>query len=621
MMHTLFERLPLGAVRPAGWLRDQLLGDLEHGFTSRLDALTEHAAHDLFTHRIESSEEQFAWWDAETRGNWLWGYTLMAFTADHAEHKGRVERLLRDLLATQDADGYIGIYSQQARYQHGHSENGELWAQSRALLPLLTFYEFTGDVGVLCAVERAVKLTMAQYGADRSYFRTPSSPLTHIIGVTHGLCYVDVLAWLYALTGETAYRDFGVWLYDDFCALPVPFANDDVSTRSLFDAHRPFSGHAVHTAEHLRVLMWAAAVTGRADLRQALEAARVKFNRFTLPSGALIGDEGLHGMPSAEIGYEFCTTTEYLTSLTSGLEYFGTDADHAERLLFNAGQGARLPDGSGLAYLSQDTRLDARADRPDSYSFFHGGAGRFKFSPTHEDIACCCNPNSGRLLPQYISRQWMRLTDQAGVAALLYGACALHTEIDGVNVRIEEITDYPFGDQVRFVVHPERPVSFRLSLRQPEWSPLVTLSVNGESVSAPAQNQLVSLDRRWQPNDDVRISFTPPMELRPYPNGEYAVRRGALQYVLPIEPELHPIKRYTGSPLVDLNIFPQRKTDAYRMAFLDGAALHFGLRYERALAPPDWYHVPSRLVSADFALVPMGCTMLRRSAFPLLQGE
>lgn len=615
-MEQTFQRLPLGAVRPAGWLRDQLLHDLETGFASRLDSLTAHAARDLFSQRIESATEQHAWWDAETRGNWLYGYTMMAFLSGHPEHAARVERLLRDLLATQDADGYIGIYVSHARYQHGNDENGELWAQSRALLALLALYEFTGDREVLRAVERAARLTMSKYGAGRSYFCAPNSVLTPLTGVTHGLCYVDVMIWLYQITGDAAYRDFGVWLYDDFCALPIPFANDDLSTRSLLDRYRPLGGHAVHTAEHLRVLAWSAVVTGRADLRDALETARMKLSRYTLPSGALIGDESLHGLPLPETGYEYCTLTESVASLAGILQYFGTGGDDIERLAFNAAQGARLPDGRGVAYLSQDTRLAARSDLPDSYSFLHGGAGRFKFSPTHEDIACCCNPNATRLLPHYISHQWMRHDN--GVSALLFGACELHTDINGVAVQIDEITDYPFEDSIRFVIRPERPVTFSLTLRQPTWSPLAKLTINGEPHRVTPMGGFISLDRCWSPDDTVSLTLAPPIEIRPYPNGENAVLRGALQYVLPIEAELQPVKSYVGSTLVDLNIVPQRITHAYRTAFIDAKAAHYGLKFERTLDSPDWNHTPTRMIGSDFVLVPMGCSMLRRSAFPLL---
>ena len=60
------------------------------------------AATDLFTQRSESSSQQFAWWDGETRGNWLWGCTMMAFLADQPEHQARVTALLEDLKDTQD---------------------------------------------------------------------------------------------------------------------------------------------------------------------------------------------------------------------------------------------------------------------------------------------------------------------------------------------------------------------------------------------------------------------------------------------------------------------------------------------------------------------------------------
>ena len=62
------EILPLGAVRPIGWMKAQLLRDLADGFAGCLDTLTERAATDLFAQRIEASSQQFAWWDSETRG-------------------------------------------------------------------------------------------------------------------------------------------------------------------------------------------------------------------------------------------------------------------------------------------------------------------------------------------------------------------------------------------------------------------------------------------------------------------------------------------------------------------------------------------------------------------------
>jgi hypothetical protein len=127
--------------------------DLQQGYAGCLDRLTPRAATDLFRQRISATRQLPGWWDAETRGNWLWGYSMMAFMADLPEHRARVAELLQTLLATQDRDGYIGIYTPTIRYAHGAAENGELWAQSRALLPLLAWHEFTGD-DCLAAVPR-----------------------------------------------------------------------------------------------------------------------------------------------------------------------------------------------------------------------------------------------------------------------------------------------------------------------------------------------------------------------------------------------------------------------------------------------------------------------------------
>ena len=172
-VHTL-SALPLGAIRPLGWMRAQLRRDLQQGYAGCLDRLTPRAATDLFRQRISATRQQPGWWDAETRGNWLWGYSMMAFMADLPEHRARVAELLQTLLATQDRDGYIGIYTPTIRYAHGAAENGELWAQSRALLPLLAWHEFTGDDGCLAAVRAAVDLTLARHADGATAFGLPA---------------------------------------------------------------------------------------------------------------------------------------------------------------------------------------------------------------------------------------------------------------------------------------------------------------------------------------------------------------------------------------------------------------------------------------------------------------
>ncbi|GAB4525568.1 MAG: glycoside hydrolase family 127 protein [Anaerolineae bacterium] len=607
-----FQMMPLGAVKPQGWFKQQLLDDLQHGFASRLDALTERAATDLFRDRISSSQSQFAWWDSETRGNWLWGYVMMAFLAEDAEHIARVTTLVEALLATQDADGYIGIYSHPWRYHHPPGENGELWAQGRALLTLLAFYELTGRRDVFEAVERAARLTMAHYGAENPYYQRGDDPFNDLTGLTHGLNYVDVVAWLYRLTGDTTYRDFGIWLYDDFCRMPVPFPNDDLAAVNLLRLdHRGFSGHSAHTAEHLRVLLWSAAASGRDDLRAAVQAAIRKLRLYLLPSGALIGDEGIHGMPRPDIGYEYCAMTELLVSLTAGQVLTGESwyGDLIETLAFNAAQGARMDDGTGIAYLSSDTRLAATAALPDSYSYVNtsGAHGRFKFSPTHEDVACCCNPNAVRFLPQYISGMWLRAED--GLVAAVYGASSLETTVNGVPVRIETATGYPFSDEMTMMIQPERPVEFALYLRQPAW-------VDSLQVDAPAETRdgYVIVRRQWQMNDTLHIRLHNTIRTGHYPTGEVSLHRGALQFVLPIDNQQDPIKAYPVPGFHDYDVHPVSLENAHIAPLLSLDQL---VVEQTPVGDHPWRKSPLVLLHGEYRLVPLGCTLLRRAAFTL----
>lgn len=628
-----FQRLPLGSVQPRGWLQAQLRRDLESGFAGRLDRLTPHAARDLFRERIASSESYLAWWDAETRGNWLWGYVAMAALAGLPEHEARAAELVAALLVAQDDDGYLGIYAPDGRYRHADGENGELWAQSRALLALIASYEATGRSGrsgrpgaddVLASVRRAVDLTLRQYPEGTPYFRRGSRLGRDLItGLTHGLCYLDVLEWLHGATGDPMYAAAGVRFYRDFSAMARPFPNDDLALPNLADPKQVFSGHAVHTAEHLRALLWTSALAPGQVPPAAVEAALARLRRYTVPSGALIGDESVHGTPTPEAAYEYCTLTELAFSLESAVRHLGRAelADWLEILAFNAAQGARLPDGSAIAYLSADTRLAATAARPDAHSF--GAPGRrYKYSPTHDDVACCCNPNAVRLLPQLITAMWAELASpgEPGVAAVAYGPCELRTRVAGTEIRITEVTGYPFDDVVELTVEPERPVEFALLLRQPAWGGMAVDVADAEPVG---RDGWCRIRKRWSAGDRVTVRFAWDVRAAPYANGEVAVLRGPLQYVLPLEHRLEAIRDYPVAGLHDYDVLPADIAQGYHIPILDGRSPQLGLRFERGGsgdggdADHPWDRPTSRLRHPQATLVPIGGTILRRAAFPV----
>ena len=602
-------RLPLGSVRPRGWMLAQMQQDLEHGFAGRLDTLSPHVASDLFENRLAAANGQLAWWDAESRGNWLWGYTLLAHLADAPQHRERADALVRSLRATQDADGYLGIHTAAVRYRTGDVENGELWAQSRALLTLLSHHELTGDAASLDSARRAVDLTLRHYGRARSPFGRTSTTDDRT-GVTHGLCYVDALQALHEVTGEERYAVAAADLLRDFDAWPLPFPNDDFAAANLADPMRALHGHAVHTVEHLRAVAFGSRDQSR--LRSALHKLRLS----TTPSGAVTGDENLHGLPHPQAGYEYCSLTELVFGLGRCAQALEdpTLGDWLERVTFNAAQGARAADGRALAYLCSDTRLDATAHRPDSYSLLNGKHGRYKLSPTHDDIACCCNPNATRLLPHYVSAMWLGRTDSPGLVALAYGPSDLRTTIDGVSFNILQETHYPFEDQVRFTVEAAAASRLTLWLRRPAWANAFRL----EGIEGVERDGWIVIERPWRERTSFTLRFDVPVRAEAYPAGEVAVLRGPLQFVQPIPFRVldRPVQARADWP--DAELRPDDHESQETLPIIDTARADLGFVPERAITRAidrPWHESPLRLRNGGITLVPLGCAPLRRADF------
>ncbi|HEX9208863.1 MAG TPA: beta-L-arabinofuranosidase domain-containing protein [Steroidobacteraceae bacterium] len=608
---SAMRRLPLGSILPRGWMRAQMRRDLATGFAGCLDALSPHVARDLFRERLDDATGHAGWWDAESRGNWLWGYTMLAYLSGLEDHRARADALVRELRATQDPDGYIGIHSAAARYPAGDAENGELWAQSRAILVLLAHHELTGAAASLESARRAADLTLTKYGPGRPHFGRCST-LSDRTGQTHGLCFADALEALYEVTSEDRYRDFARWMLDDFDAWPVPFPNDDLAAANLADPGRPLHGHAVHTVEHLRAVAF-----GGAPEASRLQAALRKLRASATRSGAVIGDESLHGLPGPGAGYEYCTLTELTFSLARLAQHLADPglADWLERLVFNAAQASRTADGRALAYLCSDTRLDALASRPDSYSLLSGRHGRFKLSPTHDDVACCCNPNATRLLPHYVAALWMRCTDEPALAAFAYGPSELRTVLDGKEVVILQDTAYPFEDEIRFTVTVAAPLRMRVKLRRPGWAAAARV----EGATCREEDAWITIDGMWRGSTSFVLRLELPVLAERYPGGEVAVLRGPLQFVQPVPHRSRVLRERPRAQWCDEELLPADPEDiAARLPVLECSQRDLGLAVMRdAGGDPDdpWSDPPLRLAGGGFVLVPIGAAPLRRAAF------
>lgn len=540
----VFEWLPLGTVKPSGWIKAQMVRDLNHGFAGCLGKLCPEASSDIFVSHRNSIHAQntqnsngVAWWNGESEGNWRAGYIMMAYLTDDTASKREADEYVQHILSSQEADGYLGAFAPDSRFIHP----GELWTQACLLRGLLAYSELTENREVLAAVQRSADLTISTFG-------TGKMPMPW--GENHDLMISDVMERLFQLTGETRYRDFTLWLYQTWSE---NVASADTSLSSLLDRNTPYVQHGVHTYETIRVPLWLAYASGREDLGRASRNALEKLDRYTEPGGSAVSQELISNLAPdpTSTEYEYCATKEAQLTLQSALQKTGLASlgDRIERVWFNDAQGARTADGRAIAYLSPENRTRCDGFSPDGTR----AEPRNKFSPTHADVAVCCNPNATNVAALFVRGMWMRHHTGA-LAALLYGPCEVSLHMNNVQVHIEERTLYPFTNMVEIHLNPDRPVTFSLLLRDPGWSR--GTSVSAQRAEIVREGDYWRVTKQWKAGDTVILTFVPVVREVDAVNGEIALQHGALLFVRPIASTETIAKTYPLSGFQDTHYEP-----------------------------------------------------------------
>ena len=643
-----FMPLRLGEVMPEGWLRAQLQRDLESGFPGHLDDLLQEPKTNKYLLKPENNDfvtrtdtkdstrdpEGYAvppgphsWWDGEMIGDWHDALIRGAFLTGEPQARAKADSFVASILKSQDEDGYIGIYPKGYRF-HFHGRDGELWTQRCVLLVLLAYYEFTGRQDVLGAVERAVKLTIRQYGPGKSYFDNPQQGGS---GVAHGLMFLDVLEWLYRLKGDEEYRRAALSLYDDFNAAPV-VKNPDGKLAQLLDLNIPLAGHGPDVMGFLRIPLLCYYLSGKPVYRQAYENFVVKIGRHLGVGGSPLSGQGeeikARGQ-SPDMPYEYCSTFYLLHSLVWAMQKMGEAryGDMFERAMFNAAQGARFADGKALTYYSADERLWVRQHPPE-------GAPNGRFIYTAAFYPSCCHDSGSRVNPYTVSALWMRSRghDGDGLVATLYGPNRVNTKINGVAVSVVEHTQYPFSFDLEFSIEPARSVAFPLRLRVPAWSAKPTVDAVGAKVERDPRGFLV-VSKTWKSGDKVRLTLKPAIHLQEAVNGTMAVAYGPLVFSLPIAEKAEIVQRFPEAEAEGLKGFfgyqydPADLVSAKRPLQLQGGKPDLGFSVVQGNdADPlhPWDHSPLTLRGEMLGangqpetvdLLPMGCTLLRRTFF------
>ena len=632
-IQPVFQALPTGSTLPKGWLLHLMQQDLESGIVGALDELYPGIRSDDLYHTARRGgmedipemgdlvltgaewERSIMWWNSETAGNWWDGFVRHAYLTNNKPAIQQSKNIVNNLLASQDEDGYIGIYKENLRYQHEGS-NGELWSQTTAFRMLLAYYEITKEKKVLDAVERAMQVTIKNYNRDA---RNPFDLKNGFGGVTHGLMMTDVCETLFRITGNEVYKEYATFLYQSFSSYNINRAFNDLRYPFLLDNEKLLSGHAVHTYEHFRTLINAYYATGYEELKQAYKNAMAKLEKCMLPSGAGHGNEWI-----AELEADPTTTaTEYCTMLELR-NFFGTAvqktgeialADQAEKLTFNAMMGSRNKNGTAICY-----------GKPDNcYQLAGKDIGkkdanpRYKYSPTHSEPAVCCVPNYARNYSYYLDQMWAKKED--GIAAILYGPSILKFENEDGKLIIEQLTNYPFSDQIEFKISSTIRDEFVLYFRKPTW--VKAMKLKSSDAEPILENGFYKIKKTWSKQDQIQLEFEYDIQVNKFKEEIY-FQRGPLVYALAIPHEEKSIKDYELEGFKDYYCFPQDDNYEHLEIIKDQPFEWVNSKVKTTQNP--WYEDDFFLLGQAYnnktkkleevKLTPMGSTVLRRVTFP-----
>jgi hypothetical protein len=526
-------RLPLGSVKPAGWLKAQLEAEAS-GLTGNLD--------DFWPDLLNSS------WkggdgDAWERGPYyLDGLVPLAYLLDDARLKEKVKTWIEPILASSRDSGW-----------YGPEKNRDRWPLAVANKVLMQYYEATGD-------KRALDVLI-------KYFRylndtPPDWPHKDWRGV-RAMENAVTGYWLYRQTGEqwiletieTIQKNGVDWTtyYERF-----PWDSAAAADKKIPHDGTPegMTAHGVNNAMAIKYPgLW---YQQSKDIRfkNAVFSGIEKYDKnHGQAGGKFSADEHLAGNSPAQ-GTELCTVVEYMFSLEELYEILGDNklADRLEVLTYNALPGATTPDYWSHQYDQQSNQILASIAKREWSSNFDD-SNIYGFMPNFG----CCLANMHQGWPKFVESMWMATNDN-GLAIVAYGPSVVKAKVgNGHEVTITEETDYPFKGSVNLSISTQNTTRFPIYLRIPGWADSVTIRYKNKSVIGRGEAQF-RLNERWKNGDQITVEIPMKMRTEKRYNNSLSLLRGPIYYSLRIDKEYKSIKNnydnfsYKGS--IDWEINP-----------------------------------------------------------------
>ena len=612
-----FNFLPLGSIKPLGWLRKQLQIQAD-GLTGHIDEFWE----DLGPNNKWLGGDKEGW---ERGPYYADGLVPLAYLLDDEKLKKKARIWIDAFLDNQDEEGWIGPEEPAEKRYEKHDP----WPVFVVLKVLTQYYEASKDNRVIQVMNGFFRY-LKKHSEKYPLFSWGKYRWAELVLSIH---------WLYEQTKEIWLLELAEIVSKQGYNWQKHFTDFKYTKKSL---EIKLETHVVNNAMGIKTPAVWFRQSGKNYDREAVYQALENLDKFHgQVTGVFTGDEYLAGKSPSQ-GTELCAIVEYMFSLEILISILGDPkfADRLEMITFNALPATFKPDMWAHQYDQQVNQVICNIAERDWTN--DPDANIFGLEPNFG----CCTANMHQGWPKYVKNLWMA-TDDNGLVAIAYSPCILTTTVgDCKEITIIEETNYPFDDKIIFKIEGVESVLFPISFRIPSWAEDARIKLPDGEIKSPKPGSFYKIERKWYSGDVVELRL--PMEIRTERRymGSVAIYRGPLVYSLKIgedwklisgtpphgDWEVYPttlwnygLKLNTDNPdnsiqvnLKSLNNMPFSPEGAPVGLVVKGRILPNWKLEGNSAGPIPQSPIKSHEKLEELTLIPYGCTNLRITEFPLL---
>lgn len=467
-----FIPLPLGEIKPQGWLKKQLEIQ-KRGLTGQLFEYWDDIKNSGWIGGTSESWERAPYW--------LDGYIPLAFLLNDKKMISIAHYWIDEILKRQEKSGWLGP---KGDLTYGYLYDP--WPNFIICKVFIQYFEATQDERIISSLTKFCHFLNndLENRILRSWARFRWADMA-----------VSVI-WLYKKTSDpnlikllNKLKEQGFdWLRE---MTEMPYREKIVSAEMTLACHVVNCAMGIKTPAVASLFAPEIASSGTEFIIDQLDTYHGQ------ATGAFSGDEHLAGKDPSQ-GYELCSVVEYMYSLevsgsiTGNRDFF----DRLESLAFNALPATISADMLTHQYDQQvnQTRCAITTNNPWTTNGIE--ANIFGFAPNF----ACCTANMHQGWPKFANSTVMKLNNDKGLVIAAYAPVKATTTIAGHQVSLDIDTNYPFDGQVKIQVISDVAQAFNLQLRLPKWCDNFSVKCDDNDIQHVVNQGYIEINSIWNNN-------------------------------------------------------------------------------------------------------------------------